>query len=64
MGTQVELAARRLFDKDALAVTNIKLYPGTNRETTAEQFAEELNKAISQIGAGDFELVDVEELDK
>jgi len=64
MGTQVELATSRLFDKDALAATNIKLYPGTNRDTGAEQFAEQLNKAISQIEAGDFDVVDLEECDK
>lgn len=57
MGQQLELAKKRLFDKDALAVTNIKLFPGTSRDTTAEQFAEQINKSLSQIEAGDFEEV-------
>jgi hypothetical protein len=60
MGTQVKLAANRLFDKDALAVTNIKLYPGTDRDTSAEQFAEQINKSLSQIEAGEFEAVEID----
>lgn len=60
MGTQVELATKRLFDKDALAATNVKMFPGSNRDTGAEQFADQINKAISQIEADDFELVDLE----
>lgn len=63
MGTHVELAMKKLFDKDALAVTNIKLYPGTSRETTSEQFAEQINNAISQIESGDFDLVDLDACD-
>jgi hypothetical protein len=60
MGTQVELAANRLFDRDALAVTNIKLYPGTNRDLTAEDLAEELNRSLSQIEAGEYETADID----
>lgn len=57
MGQQLELAKRRLFDADSLAVTNIKLFPGSSRDTTAEQFAEQINKSLSQIESGDFEEV-------
>lgn len=60
MGHQIELAKKRLFDMDSLAVTNIKLFPGSNRDTTAEQFAEQINKAISQLESGDFEEIDLE----
>lgn len=59
MGQQLELAKKRLFDKDALAVTNLKLFPGSNRDTTADQFAEQINKAISQIESGDFDEVNL-----
>jgi anthranilate/para-aminobenzoate synthase component I len=59
MGQHLELAKKRLFDKDSLAVTNIKLFPGSSRETSPEEFAEEINKAISQIEAGDYQLVDL-----
>jgi len=60
MGQQLDLAKNRLFAEDALGVTNIKLFPGSNRDTSAEQFAEEINKAISQIEAGDFDEVDLD----
>lgn len=61
--SQVQLAANRLFSADALAATNIKLYPGSDRETNADQYAEQINKAIAQIHAGDFDIIDVENLD-
>lgn len=60
MGQQLEVAKKRLFDEDALGATNIKLFPGTSRDTTPEQFAEEINKAISQIEAGDYEEVNLD----
>lgn len=57
MGQHLDLAKKRLFDKDSLAVTNVKFFPGTSRDTTSEQLAEQVNKAISQIEAGDYEEV-------
>ncbi len=60
MGQQLGLAKSRLFDQDSLGVTNIKLFPGSNRDTTLEQFAEQINKAISQLDAGDYEIVDLD----
>jgi len=60
MGQQLDLAKERLFDKDALGVSNIKLFPGSSRDTTPEQFAEEVNKAISEVEAGAFDQVDLD----
>lgn len=60
MGQQLELAKKRLFDDDALAVSNIKLFPGSSRDTTADQFAEQINKSLSQIESGDFDEVNLE----
>lgn len=57
MSQQLELAKSRLFDSDSLAATNLKLFPGSSRDTTAEQFAEEVNKVLSQIEANDYEEV-------
>ena len=59
MGQKLEMAKKRLFDGEALEATNVKLFPGSSRDTTPEQFAEELNKAISQIEAGEFEEIDL-----
>ncbi len=61
MGQQLELAKKRLFDKDSLAVTNIKMFPGSNRDATAEQFAEQINKSLSQIEAGDYDEVNLDD---
>lgn len=61
MGAQLELAKKRLFDKDSLAANNIKMFPGSNRDATAEQFAEQINKSLSQIDAGDFDEVNFED---
>jgi predicted Mrr-cat superfamily restriction endonuclease len=60
MGQQLELAKKRLFDKESLGVTNLKLFPGSNRDTTADQFAEQINKAISQIESGDYVMVNLD----
>jgi hypothetical protein len=51
---QLELAKKRLFDSDGLGVTNIKMFPGSSRDVTPEQIAEQINRALSQIETGDF----------
>lgn len=57
--TQLDTAKHTLFDSDGLAVANVKLYPGSNREVTPEILAEQVNNVIAQLLAGDFEeLVD------
>lgn len=58
MSAQLDLAKKRLFDTDGLNVQNIKMFPGTSRDATPEQVAEQINRAISQIEAGDVEFVD------
>jgi len=55
MTDQLELAKHRLFDTAGLRAANIKLFPGSNREVTKQQMAEQVNKAIAQIEAGDFD---------
>lgn len=54
MSTQIELATKRLFGTNGIGAKNIKFFPGTSRDITAEQLATELNKALSQIEAGAF----------
>ena len=58
MGTQMEMARHLLFDADGLNVSNVKLFPGASREVTVDQVAEQVNKAIAQIEAGDYDVVD------
>lgn len=61
MSQQLDLAKHRLFEQDAMAVVNIKLFPGKSRDTTSEQFAEQINKSLSLIEAGDFDEVSFEQ---
>jgi hypothetical protein len=58
MGAQIELAKHRLFDEAGLYASNVKLFPGSSRDATPDQMAGEVCKAIAQIEAGDYELVD------
>lgn len=52
--SQLALAANRLFGQaGSSVVTNFKLFPGSNRDVTPEQLAEEVNKALSQVESGD-----------
>ncbi|MBF0562888.1 MAG: hypothetical protein HQL37_12920 [Alphaproteobacteria bacterium] len=51
----MELAKRRLFDTEGLQAGNVKLFPGSNRDATAEQMAQQVNMAIAQIEAGDYD---------
>jgi len=55
MNTQMEQAKQLLYGKDGLNVSNFSLFPGSNREVTAEQIAEQIVLAITQISNGDFE---------
>lgn len=56
MKTQLE-AAKGLFTDGSLQVMDIKLFPGTSRDATAEQMAEQVNRVIAQLDAGDYEVV-------
>lgn len=56
MATELEIAKNMLFSKKGLSVRNIKLFPGTRRDVTAEQIATQINKAIAHIEAGDIDI--------
>ncbi len=58
MNTHLEIAKHRLYDKGALDAADIKLFPGSSRDASKEQMAEQITKAIAQIEAGDFDEVD------
>ena len=57
MDNHIELASRTLFDPSQLHVRDVKLFPGSDREITAAQMAEQVNRAISQMMDGDVEEV-------
>jgi hypothetical protein len=51
----LEAAKYTLFDKEAIGATDFKMFPGASRDSTPEQVAEEITKALAQIEAGDFD---------
>lgn len=55
--TEMDKAKRRLFDADGLAAKNVSVFLGTARDISAEQAAQQLNRGISQLEAGDYEEV-------
>ena len=57
MDNQMEIAKHRLFADSELHAADVKLFPGTSRDATTEQMAEQINKAIAQLVSGDYELL-------
>ena len=62
MTTQLERAANALFPSTGNRVGNIKFFRGQNRGATAEQLAEQFNRAEAQVRAGS-EVVTTEKID-
>jgi hypothetical protein len=52
---KLDYATYRLFDKEQLDVSNIKLFPGHSRDVSVEDFSSEITKSLAQIEAGDYE---------
>ena len=63
MTDQLEVAKHRLFNAAELHVNNVKLFPGSLREATKAQMAEQVTKVIAQLETGDFEEVNPLEAD-
>jgi hypothetical protein len=55
MGNQIEIAKHRLFGDGGIDAGEFKIYPGTLRDITPEQIAEQINKSLSHIESGDFD---------
>ncbi len=58
MADQMQLAKNRLYGESGLKASDVKLFPGTSRDVSKESFAEQINKSLAEIEAGDYELVD------
>jgi len=61
VSSQTRILSNRLYGTDSLKVSDVKIFPGTLREVTEEQFAEQLNRSLAEIETGDFDLVDDDE---
>jgi hypothetical protein len=51
-------AKEKLFGADGLRASNFKMFPGTSRETSAEQIATQLLASIERIEAGTVEIIE------
>jgi len=56
--TNMKQAQELFFGKDGLAVNNFKLFPGSERDITPEEIAEEINASIRRIEAGQAEQIE------
>lgn len=61
--TQVEIAAAKLYGPGGLGVTNFGFTRGSNPDATPEQIAGEINRALAQLEAGNFEEVNPDDDD-
>lgn len=52
MGPHLERAANSLFPASGARVANVKFFLGSSRSITAEQLAEQLNRANAQVREG------------
>lgn len=57
MNSGLERVADTLFPSAHARIGNVKFFPGRSRDVTAEQFATQVERANSQIEAGDARLV-------
>lgn len=59
MATNLNKAQDLLFGKDGLAVSNFKLFPGSNRDATPEDIAGEITRVLANVFAGDVHEMDL-----
>ena len=52
MSENVALAKNKLFGVEGFAATNIKLFPGTSREITSDDLAEQISKSLTRFAVG------------
>lgn len=57
MSAHLQKTKETLFGEGGVCASNFKMFPGSNRDATAEQVAQELNLAFDRLKAGDFEVV-------
>lgn len=55
MSINVEMAKNRLYGTDGIRVADFKLFPGERTEVTPDQRADQVNKILAQLEAGDLE---------
>lgn len=62
MQTQLDQAKQTLFGRDGLRVSNMKLFPGSNRDATTESMSAQINNVVAAMMVGDYEdITDLED---
>lgn len=51
MATNMQKAKDLLFGKDGLGVSNFRMFPGSNREATAEDIAGEIVRSLEHFAS-------------
>lgn len=59
MTNNLNKAQDLLFGKDGLAVSNFKLFPGSNRDATPEEIASEISRVLANVFGGDAREMDL-----
>lgn len=57
MPNSIEMAKNRLYGANGLMVADIKLFHGESVDVTPNQRAEQVNKILAHLDAGDFDVV-------
>lgn len=57
MAMNVSMAKNRLYGDEGIKVSDFKLFPGSSTDVTPDQRADQVNKILAQLEAGDFEEV-------
>lgn len=58
MRSGIEDAKARLYGEDGLAVRDIGISPGSDREATPDSIAGQIVRVLDQLERGDYEVVD------
>lgn len=58
MTTAIETAKARLFGEGGLAVADIGIFPGSERDAPPEAMAGQIVRVLDQLERGDFELLE------
>ncbi|WP_408903076.1 hypothetical protein [Methylobacterium radiotolerans] len=58
MRSGIEDAKARLYGEDGLAVRDIGISPGSDRNATPDSIADQIVRVLDQLERGDYEVVD------
>jgi len=60
MSTEIEKLKSNLFGPEGFGVTNISIFPGTDRSAKPEDVARQINNSLDELLKGEFEELPIE----